>query len=722
MIVKIWPIKADYAGDPSKVGGTEGLKNAYEYITNPEKVIVGRDDEKNVEVSDENSSRVLKYMANEDKVKGKYISGYMCDPERAVQQFQYARDMTLKKLKKDLKEETGAVAFHMIQSFPEGLDISDEEVHQCGIELCEKINAHQAVICSHVHPEKDEDGELHGKSKHNHILLNAYIYPEKLDPNHPDKAKYHDCEETYAQLRVWNDEIAINHGLPIIRNPDDDRVYSWTEKELANKGLSWKQRVRLDIEEARKACSNWEQFLKYMNDMGYQIKDGADVTYITPGGEHRSRSKKLGRHYSKHNLELYWDYRNFNLKGLEVEVQDNATPPLLDTVLAAKRPLSVAVPIGMKKVGQKDYFLPLEYATQASDVLATYFEENVLYEICDENHRVVRAAKGKEILDCMELLRKGKEQVRQEYEPQPEPTYDTNVNQQYNPKRYYSNKKFINSQTRKPYRCSTYDQTGRRRSVMEMIFLLAVVVIKQEDGLWDAQDIPEDKQNEPIFAARDWKIQGMLDSIYMAQEEDIDTPEQLDLRLNDVGASISRARSALRKTTRAKEKMETLNEAVTTYRETAVIAHRVFDLPDGDEKEMATNEYQDVIEKYTAAKAVMYQFKVSTEDEVRDFEERYEKVQADLTELEDRVGTLNNEYRRLKKLKYNMDLAQNAQYCYGPNYSQDRTYQQEQTQKTKGKTPGRDSRSVDNLVQKSQPGKAPIDKDAKEREDENEKQ
>ena len=279
MIIKIWPIKADYANDPTKIGGVNGLKNALDYITDDKKVIVKQDDLHEISLmqdainddkellTDDNTVRVINYMANKDKIESKYISGYLCDPENAISDFDIARTLTLAMAGEHRPKETGAIAFHIVQSFPKELDISNEEVHQCGIELCEKINAHQAVICSHVHPEIDEkDGKIHGECKHNHILINAYIHPDKIDPEKPNVLKYNDCKESYAQLRKWNDEIAIAHGLPIIRNPDDERTYSWVESDAVNKGLSWKERVRLDIDSARNISSNWTEFISAMEN------------------------------------------------------------------------------------------------------------------------------------------------------------------------------------------------------------------------------------------------------------------------------------------------------------------------------------------------------------------------------------------------------------------------------------------------------------------------
>ena len=186
MIILIRPIKAECAEDKSKNGKVNVLKKTYDFIMDCE-----------------------------------YVSGYLCDPDNALSEFETTKMSLLMQPNGKIKKENGNVAYHLIQSFPKDLEISDDEVHQCGLELCKKINAHQAVICTHYHPLKNKFGDIYCECKHNHILLNAYIHPDKLDPNNPKIIKYHDSKRTYAQLRVWNDEIAIEHGLPIIHNPKD---------------------------------------------------------------------------------------------------------------------------------------------------------------------------------------------------------------------------------------------------------------------------------------------------------------------------------------------------------------------------------------------------------------------------------------------------------------------------------------------------------------------
>lgn len=173
-------------------------------------------------------NRAIQYISNEDKIGG-FISGYLCDPTICEDEFKDTKRKNLNRIGKSLNDDTGNYFYHIIQSFPEGLEISDEEVHRCGVELVERLGLYQAVVASHIHPVIDEEGEVHGRCKHNHIIMNSHIYHEFVDKDNPHKIKYHDCKDTYAQLQLINDQIAIEHGLPIIAEPDMDRVYSWFE-------------------------------------------------------------------------------------------------------------------------------------------------------------------------------------------------------------------------------------------------------------------------------------------------------------------------------------------------------------------------------------------------------------------------------------------------------------------------------------------------------------
>ena len=400
MIVKIWGVE-----------GEKGLASSLEYIKDKEKMemndVKNNIFEQTIQNQDEDLKRTFEYIGNEDKIKGTYLSGYLCDPKTAFEEFAIARNQTVMKTGK--ADSAGKyIAFHIVQSMPEGLDISDEEVHQCGIELVEKIGAHQAVIASHVHPVIDEDtGEISGKCKHNHILINAYIHPDKLDPRFPNRIRYYDNNTTYAKLQMWNDLIALEHGLPIIANPDLGKTYSWAEQTAIKYNMSWKEHVRIDIDETLYATNSWDAFVQKMTEKGYEIKQRKSITYITPlldGERKHVRDYKLGRGYTKDALLSFWQERKTIKEEVAHELSHNETETNhtdsiaeLFQLSAAHEKLYVAIPIGSEKSDVASLF-QLSLDTELSrNILKTYFSKDVFYDICDASSSTVAQFNGQDI-------------------------------------------------------------------------------------------------------------------------------------------------------------------------------------------------------------------------------------------------------------------------------------------------------------------------------------
>lgn len=699
MIVKIWPIKGDQGTNQCKL-----------YIEDEQKVIqVTQDDEGNVIERkiinteeefqmnadqyfieyEEDIHRVIEYMSNEDKTKAKFISGYMCDPETMLDDFRANwTDFDADSFRENRPRKNETMSFHIVQSFPEELNISNEEVHQCGIELLKKIEKHQGLICSHVHPVIDDEGEVHGKCKHNHILINAFIQKDKIDPKHPDRIKYHDCKESYEQLQIWNDEIAIEHGLPIIINPDLDRVYSWKENYEIKAGRSWKERIRLDIEFARRSSDNWESFVTKMKDAGYQIREGKYVTYTAPDGEHKVRGHILGQHYTKESMELFWTLRDRIELDAEKASRENEAPPLFHVSEQFDEPLIVDIPLGRANDRiRRFYSLPLVPGERKREALNTYFYERELYDIKNKDGNVVATATGAEIVDylCREdhqhtyaehtQNRETEEQNNREQKAR-EQQWAENLKSEQKAEeeeerkrrqRYYESQ-FKNSRTGRRYNTELYDENGRRRTSLELIFLIAIVVIKNESDLWKIDVVPQDRKNEPAFGPTDWKVQNMMDALYISEQEGLEAPADVDARVNEVGAAYSRARSALSHTRRSWEKMRYLADALDEYDAVRDIVEKINALPEGSEKEKLKQQYAKELERYKKAKAVMYGYKVTTPEEIADFRKRYEDIKKNLPEMERRLDETKEEYRQIKKLQYHMNLAQNHLYCYGPAY------------------------------------------------------
>ena len=201
--------------------------------------------------------------------------------------------------------------------------------------------------------------------------------------------------------------------------------------------------------------------------------------------------------------------------------------------------------------------------------------------------------------------------------------------------------RFRSSYNNKHYTTYLFDKNGRKRSLLELMFLLAVTVIKKEAGLWEPPVTEADK-NWKLVIKTDWKIQRMVDSIRWADEEGVHTPDEIEIKLKQAGSAFSRAKAVHKRTSAAKAKIEPVNKAVKAY-----IA--------GDEE----------------AKISLQGYGITTDEQIADFETRYAKISADLVAHKEKLDATKQRYSKLKRLQETTLMAQYEQYCYGPMYQPD---------------------------------------------------
>lgn len=623
--------------------------------------------------------RALCYAKNENKVSG-FVSGYLCHPDFAEIDFARTKEINLERIGRKLSDESGNYFYHIIQSFPEGIDISDEEVHQCGVELVERLGLYQAVVASHIHPVVDEEGEPHGKQKHNHIIINSHIYHEFVDEDTPHKMKYHDCKESYAQLQLINDQIAIEHGLPIIDKPDRDKVYSWYESKEKNKGKSWKARVKIDISNAMRVSEDMDFFIKSMEAAGYEIRMGYSkthgeyITYTCPKKEHVVRDYILGKGYTIPEMESYWKIR----RSINVDIDankdsgENKIEKLLDTT---SEPLFIKFKsnISDRRKGElrgkninnrKTYtnYHPLVTTKTYSRSDLSYFDPAQTYKIVNAEHQTITEVSGKEIYSYYDLIFEHLQQEKKDEELR-------RKEEQY--RAYFINPRFVKSSNREPYRIGLYDEYGLKRSLIELICILAIVTIKREYEKWHPLELDEEAYlSDPIVAQKDWKIQQMVDTTTLARELNVNDPNDIPEKLNQVGKELSKARADVKRLTTAKDRMEELHQAILGCRELKDLCETIHAMPDSPEKTALQQQHAEEIDEYKQFKAVMYRTKTTSEEAIQDFLERYNEFLAKIQHAEEETAKFSSTYSHLSRLKYNLQLAQNRQYCFGPLYEE----------------------------------------------------
>lgn len=554
MICKIWPIKEN-----KYTGITGALHDSNDYIEDERKTCIEIQELDNGYLVGANDiSATLQYMENEDKVMKKYVTGVNCDPDLAIEQWMEVKERNLARVGKTLADDTCNHAFHLVQSFEDDPKLTPDLAHQCGIEFAKKLGYYQAIVCTHI-PGPYEGSGAH---IHNHILFNSHSYDPMKQFGKITKMKYNDCKETYQQLRDWNDDIAREHNLSIVKEPDNERSYSWYEWNLAKSGESWKEQVRLDIENTKSVTQNWDEFKKYMCAAGYALRKGKYITYTTPEGK-KIRDNRLGREFTKESLDKYW----IEKKKIYEEIQEEKT--------------------SKKSYSSDDYF--------------------------------------------------------------------------FNPHK-------CSSRTKKPYAVHTHDKYGRRRSVIELSFMLAAVIIKNESDIY-TPSTPLSTSNSPYYAKTDWKLQQMVDAVKTAREENISNSAEITIKLNEIGKKGNNLRNQYKRYENTYNKMERLGTAIESYLQVKDICEKIFALPDGDTKETTIEKYSEEISQYKAAKAIMYKYKVKTDEEVEDFITRYSTIKRNMENTRSKITEINQTYRKLKKLEYQSQLSQNDQFTFGPSYT-----------------------------------------------------
>lgn len=231
--------------------------------------------------------KAIDYICNGDKTDNEiYVTTHLCSRENAHKEFELT--------KKQFKSRTKTLAHHLIQSFvPE--EVSFEEAHKVGIELCEKIleGKYEYVLATHI--DKDHI--------HNHIIFNS------IDVD--DGKAYHSYYGSYMNIRNQSDKLCKEHNLSVIDQETQKEIneikrrkfvnwYDWNEDK---KGKSYKSRLQFDMDRVIQKAINWEHFLKIMEQYGYEIKFGKYIAFKQKNQQRFTRAKTIGDNYTEEKIK-----------------------------------------------------------------------------------------------------------------------------------------------------------------------------------------------------------------------------------------------------------------------------------------------------------------------------------------------------------------------------------------------------------------------------------
>ena len=238
-------------------------------------------------------TKAIAYICNPDKTEERLlVDTFGCGIETAGHDFEYALSRT--------KQSDKNLAFHLIQSFAQG-EVSHEEAHRIGIELADKLlqGRFSYIVATHVdkgHP-------------HNHIIFCA--------ADNIDHKKYYDNKKSYQQIRHLSDELCAEHGLSVIL-PSVRKGKKYVEWKAEQEGLSWKKRLKDDINECIKEAKTYEDFLRLIREKGYKVT-GEEI------GDPKAKYIKFLAPGQKRSVR--GSYRNFGSGYAKEEIKDRIENP-----------------------------------------------------------------------------------------------------------------------------------------------------------------------------------------------------------------------------------------------------------------------------------------------------------------------------------------------------------------------------------------------------------
>lgn len=241
--------------------------------------------------------RVIKYILIPDKNGEKlYASVLNCDSLDTAE-----REMVEAQNYWDCKDKV--VCYHLIQSFKPN-ETTPEVAHKIGIELCNRLfHNYQCVISTHIDHEHI----------HNHICFNSVSFLDGTKYQNSFKDYFHDIRKT-------SDLLCMENKLSVIEKPNaKGKHYAEWNAEKNNKPTI-RSLVKADIEFAIKnSYGSWYMFERYLDILGYQIKQGQHLSIKAPFAERFVRLDRMG--YSKENInnrlanwKPIYHYTNRNVK------------------------------------------------------------------------------------------------------------------------------------------------------------------------------------------------------------------------------------------------------------------------------------------------------------------------------------------------------------------------------------------------------------------------
>ena len=231
-VTSIWPVKSR-------------LDHVINYARNPAKT---RERSLVAQASLHAIDNVIEYAADTIKTEERaYVSCLNCREDDAAAQ--------MMETKRYWGKPDGRLCFHGYQSFAEG-EVTAETAHAIGVELAEELwgERFEVVIATHCNT-----GHYH-----NHFVINSVSWA--------DGYKFNNSKSDYAEMRKISDRLCREHAISVIDVPSGKGKHyaQWSAEK--NGKPTYRSMIRADINRAIRASTTERDFIRIMQEMGYELK------------------------------------------------------------------------------------------------------------------------------------------------------------------------------------------------------------------------------------------------------------------------------------------------------------------------------------------------------------------------------------------------------------------------------------------------------------------
>ena len=209
-----------------------------------------------------------------------FVTGINCLPTTA-------RD-EMRAVKKRFGKEDGVIAYHGYQSFAPG-EADPKTAHEIGIRLAKELwgEKYQVVVATHL----DKENHLH-----NHFVVNTVSFVDGI--------RYHRTGKDYHDMQVASDNLCREYDLSVIENIQYGKSKHYGEwKAEQEQRPTWRGFIKADIDEAIRMSLTERQFFRHLEEKGYELKMGKDISVRPQGKERFVRlMRNFGEEYSIENI------------------------------------------------------------------------------------------------------------------------------------------------------------------------------------------------------------------------------------------------------------------------------------------------------------------------------------------------------------------------------------------------------------------------------------